>query len=451
MQKLENNKRVFGIVVLFGFETKNFFGSGLYEQLSKEHKMITLRREFPTENFDEYIDTYNLNVTVLEKSMLLKQRLKSERLFLSSRRARNRLKNIENFNYFKSDRSIKFSDYILGNYVVQKLLNIIAMSEIAKNYFNEKLEKIFDDHKMTDLLITGYSSPESIALANTAHRSGRNVWLVINSWKDFYVNEQISFTPTKTFVWSQQMKEQLLRSNSHISASDVMVSGNPSFDRFFEYEPVNTKVYYSEKYHFDPVRPLILYSMISPRAYEHEKEVIELINQRLTTIYPDEKQRPVMLLRRNPIDETVADEKFFSGNNIRYADNYFEGSYANAVFVQLNEGEIEWMDLLYHADINLNVASTVTLEALMMRTPVINIAFDAKGNKDEALIRYSEAPFYVPLHNRKDVIIASTIDVCMEAIDVFLKENVVIEDFVDILDRFDGKATERIFEEINNG
>ena len=450
MQNLENKKRVFGIVVLFGFETKNFFGSGLYEKLSKEYKIVVLRRNFPTKNFAEYIEKYNLDVVELDQK-LVKKRLRSEDLFLASRRARQRIKNIENFNYFKTDRERRVSDYILGSRLVYKILSMRARAEISQYYHDSDLEKIYESQGITDLIIAGYSSPESIALANTARQNGRNVWLVINSWKDFYVNDQIPFTPTKIFVWSQQMRDQVLDSNTHMSTSDVVVSGNPSFDRFFEYKPVHTKTYYGEKYHFDPGRPLILYSMISPKAYEHEKEIIELINQQLLSLYPNEKQFPVIVLRRNPIDETPMDETYFSANNVRYADNYFEGNYENAVFVQLDEGETEWMDLLYHADINLNVASTVTLEALMMKTPVINVEFDSKGHRDVLLSRYADAPFYKALHNRRDVVIAHTLTICMDTIDRFLTQDVFIEDVTLILERFDGQATQHILEEINHG
>ena len=451
MQNSEDKQRTFAFAVLFGFETKNFFGSGLYDALSRQYKSFILRRDFPTQNFDVYVKTYDLYCIIFKKDNTLKKRLKSEAYNLASRRAYKRINHITNFNYFKKDREIKFTDYLLGNKLVYLFLNSLALKNKKKNYFNDELKNIYDQQEMTDLIIAGYSSPEAIALANTAQGSGRNVYLVINSWKDFYVNDFIPFTPTRVFVWSQSMKEQLLSSNSHINPSNVITSGNPSFDRFFAYQPVNPKEYYAQKYRFDVERPVILYSMISPKAYDKEKEMIELINQHLMKKYPHEKLRPVIILRRNPIDETEADESFFSGNNVRYADNYFEGSYENAVFVQLPEGETEWMDLLYHADININVASTVTLEALMMKTPVINVEFDYTGQKNEELCRYAAAPFYKPLCDRNDVVIASSMKTCINAIETFLAEKIIINNLTPILDHFDGNATKRIASEIQNG
>lgn len=448
MQKSENKKRVFGIVVLVGFETKNFFGSGLYEELSKKGEVVILRRDFETKHFDEYIKKYDLNVIVLDKKDLTKKRIKSEEILLASRRAKKRINNIQNFNYFKFDRSKKISDYVIGNRFISRVISYFTMKKITKYYNSKYLESIYDKYQVSDLIIAGYSSSASITLSNTAYKSGRKIWLIINSWKDFYVNDLIPFTPSQTFVWNDNMKEQILSSNTHIDSSDITVSGNPSFDRFFNYQVVHDKEYYAKKYNFDVERPLILYTMLSPKAYAYEKESIELINKKLIEQYPNKKECPVILLRRNPIDETEINESYFSGNNVRYADNYFEASYENAVFVQLNEGEDEWMDLLYHADININVASTVTLESLMMKTPVINIEFGKNGNKDSQLSRYSEAPFYKPLHDRHDVIIASTLDKCLEAIKIFLKKDILVDDFSKILAYLDGESTSRILERI---
>ena len=451
MPKLEDKQRVFAFVVLYGFETKNYFGSGLFEEISKSFKTIVLRRDFSTENFNEYISDYQLNVEVIPQVILQRERQQFENLLLASRRANKRLNNIGNFNYFKTDRTLKWTDYILGNVRIGKILTWMAKKQVASNYFSKDLEEIYDKYGVTDVVIAGYSSVESIVLAQTAKKANCNVWLTINSWKDFYVNDLVSFEPTKVFVWSQNMGKQLIASNSHMNERNVSISGNPSFDRFYKYIPTHTKGYYAKKYSFDSNCPMILYSMISPKAYDVEKESIELINQKLIKQYTEEDKRPIIILRRNPIDETVVDEKYFSDDNVRYADNYFEGSYENAIFVQLNEGETEWMDLLYYANININVASTVTLEALMLSTLVINIEFDGTGQKNEQLSRYADAPFYAPLHGRMDVSIVPTIDECMEAIDTYLYGEISVESLYPIVAQSDGKSSQRITEEIANG
>lgn len=444
MQGREGDRRVFALAVLCGFETKSFFGSSILELLGREHGLVVLKREFPSRHILSYVERAGLEAFGLEPSAMRGGRPRAEELFLASRRARQRLSSSGNFNYFQSDRELRWSDHILASRVVSFALRLVARASMARRYWDLDLDRAMSELGMTDLVLTGYAPEHSIALATTALRGRRRVWLLINSWKDLYVNSVISFTPTGTFVWSEAMKAQLLEANPHISREAVHVVGNPAFDRFFSYRPVHSLEHYGQKYAFDVSRPLILYSMISPRAYAGERGVIELINQRLAEAYADEAERPLIVLRRNPIDDEPSDTSLFSGDGVRYAEDYFEGSYEHGVYVQAPEGEVEWMDLLFYARVNLNVASTVTLESLLLGTPVINIEFDQEGRRDEGLARYGDAPFYRTLHGRKDVVVAATIERCVEALQGFLVHGLPESDLSAIVGPSGGDAAQRM-------
>lgn len=444
----ENNQRVFGIVIQYGFETKNFFESALYDEIAQRYRVVVLRRNFPTSHFAEFVDRYGLTVLTFGGLQAMRVRLRVENLFLGSRRSRQRLKQVENFNYFRSDRATKWLDYLLGNSVVYFFLRELVTRSLDRHYVDAELSSLFDDQKLTDILMPGYASEDSICLARTALHGGKKVWLVVNSWKDFYVNDYIPFTPTATFVWSEAMKKQVAKLNPHLLVDELIVSGNPAFDRFVRYSPQRSIEYYASKYDFDVHRPVILYSMMSPKAYAKEIGIIELINQRLNEVFVDEFVRPVIILRRNPIDATPADINRFSGNNVRYADSFFEDQIDPPVFVQTHEGETEWKDLISHAVLNINVASTVTLEALLLDTPVINIEFDESGQRDATLRRYAEAPFYTPLRGREDVVIAQDIEQCMTAIKAFMTNKSAIEDLSEILTISDAGAVKTIIDTI---
>jgi len=444
MQKLDN-KRVFCLVVLFGFETKNYFESGLFNKLKKEYKVIVLKRNFQSKNFDEFIKKYNLEVIEFDEAQF-KNPTKIQELYIASRKAQQRISGVKNFNYFKADRDIKFSDYILGNCFTNSLLKEFSEYSLDNNAVDKVIEKVYKEYQVTDLLMAGYSSKSAASLARTAQKYGLNIWLTINSWKDFFVNSYIPFTPTKIFSWNKEMKKQILSLNSHINPDSVEVVGNLSFDRFYNYQPVNSIDYYSIKYHFNKKRPIILYTMISPRAYPYEKDIIELINKKLINKFKDEEYRPLIVLRSNPIDETELIDSYYTGNNVVYADNYFDASYKDAVFCQLPEGEIEWLDLLYYSKLNINIASTVTLEALLMHKPVINIEFSSSGKKDEELSRYSNAPFYKPLLNREDVSIVDNIDDCINQIIDYKDRNIKIEDLSSILVDLEKNTADKVID-----
>jgi len=448
MQNLEN-KRVFCLVVLFGFETKNYFESGLFKKLVEKYKVVVLKRNFKSKNFDAFIEKYDLDVVEFDEAQF-NNPTKVQELYTASRKARQRINGGENFNYFKADRDTKFSDYILGNFFTNSLLKQFSEYSLDKNAVDKYIEKVYKEYKVTDLLMAGYSSKSALSLARTAQKNGLNIWLTINSWKDFFVNSYIPFNPTKIFSWNEGMKKQIVSLNSHIEQNSIEVVGNLSFDRFYNYTPVNSIDYYSTKYGFNKNRPIILYTMISPRAYPHEKDIIELINKRLIEKFEDEEQRPIIVLRSNPIDETELVNSYYTGNNVVYADNYFDASYKNAVFCQLGEGENEWLDLLHYCKLNINVASTVTLEALLMNKPVINIEFSPSGKKDQELSRYSSAPFYKPLLNRKDVSIIDNIDDCINQIIEYKDGNTKVEDLSSILVNLEQNTTDAILGTISS-
>ena len=89
-------------------------------------------------------------------------------------------------NYFKEDRKVKISDYVLGNKLINKLLGLYVRKKLSTYYIDTELKKIYEEKGITDLIIAGYPSSESITLATTASSIDSNVWLVINSWKDFH-------------------------------------------------------------------------------------------------------------------------------------------------------------------------------------------------------------------------------------------------------------------------
>jgi CDP-glycerol glycerophosphotransferase (TagB/SpsB family) len=69
-----------------------------------------------------------------------------------------------------------------------------------------------------------------------------------------------------------------------------------------------------------------------------------------------------------------------------------------------DEGQTEWLDLIYYSVANISVASTVTIEYLVMNKPVINILYTNDDNRHPEFVRLFNSPFYGTLHNRKDVI-----------------------------------------------
>jgi len=447
MQKLGDKRRTFAFIFQCSIEYRSLLLSGLYEKLIKHHNIILLSKECSSKNLDEYSKYYKLNTHKLDKEYFIHPMLKIENLALASRKARHRIKKIGNFGYFTNDRKLKWTDYIIGNSLIFRILNAIAVKKIYKHYLRKDIQSIYQNLNITDVILCGYSNAGNKLFAINALESNINVWITLNNWKDLYVNNFIPFIPNKIFAWNNTMIKEYLERNPHLTQKHFSATGNPAFDRFYKYNPKFSRNYYENKYGIQPKQPMILYTLLAPDVYPFEIDIIRLLSKTIKKNYSEEKTTPLLLLRKNPMDEVTSDKEKIE-ENIIFAEHYFEGSKEKAIFIQSIEGESEWLDLIYHANIVVNVASTVTLEALMLKTPVINIEFNGNGNNELVLKKFTEAPFYAPLLNRPDVKVCKNIREFEIVFNTFLKNQNICIGTPDLVGDFDGKASERLLEKI---
>ncbi|MDB4790218.1 hypothetical protein OAG64_01075 [Akkermansiaceae bacterium] len=439
--------RVFAFYLSSGFEYRLFLHSGLYRMLEESGRCFVVRRPFHSKVARDLEEDYIIqelddfeNHTDANRSWWFDK-------YASSRRARNRLVGKGNFNYFTEDRSSGWGDLLRGNLYLNWLLRKMALRSLEKNFRNRQVESLFLDEGVTDLMVSNYQNVNALGVIHSALARGVRVWLCVNSWKDFFVNSFVGFRPSGIFVWSEKMKEQLLDSNPHLADVPILVVGSPAFDRHFKHTSRFDLKHFARKYQFDPRRPILLYSLLSPRAYPDEAKIISLIDKAVSEHWMTPHLRPIILLRRNPIDETIWRGSDNLEGNVRICEDYWDASFTRELFVQSEDGELEWLDLLAHATINLNVASTVTLESLAMGVPVINVEFGPDGLADQRLIRYSGAPFYLPLLGRNDVSIVRSIQQWVASVKRLLAKREIL-DFAEILAPYDGGATERVAREL---
>jgi hypothetical protein len=440
------SKRKFAILINYGIEYRMFMLSGLCERLKQYGDVIFIKRDIDSKGFEYYTKLCDKPVVTIDKDIFAKPYSKIDKIFHGIRKARMRLLNIALFHNYSSVRTDKtFKDYILGNKFVYSIVREMTLFNIKRYYNNVKLQQKLIDLEITDILISGYASVGSIIFASNSQKINLSIYLFINSWKDFYINDFLPFKPTKMFVWSEIMKKNYLITNKHLNDSIVKSTGNPVFDRFYNYQHKQELEYYANKYNFDSKSNIFLYAMMDPMRYSGEEKIIELITNR----FSQEMDDPfIILVKKNPFDTSINVDKYFADNKyVRVLNNYSEHNKDEDFFIQFPEGEQEWGDLLFYCRFTIGAASTVALESLMMKTPVVTIAFGQNGIKDELLIKLAEAPFYKDLINRKMVEVCDDINQCSH---IFSKSNIKSQ-IPNILGYFDGKNLDRIMGEITNG
>lgn len=197
----------------------------------------------------------------------------------------------------------------------------------------------------------------------------------IFSWDNITTRGHIPSPFDYFLVWSEHMKTELLRYYPKVNPEDVYIVGTPQFEPYADESLYVSKAAFFNQIGADPNRPLICYSGgiegTCPEDQDHVSILMELIHSGQI------KHSPQVLLRPAPTDNLSR----FDEVRRKYPDMI----YAVPEWVRGNHGfntiptsaDIQFLvNLVRHADLNVNIASTMTLDFAIHDKPVVNIAFD---------------------------------------------------------------------------
>jgi hypothetical protein len=239
-----------------------------------------------------------------------------------------------------------------------------------------------------DVLFCSHQRPPIVIPAVVAaRRLGIPAGTFIFSWDNLSGKGRIAAPFDHFLVWSANMRDELQRFYPDVPAERIHVVGTPQFDCYADRSLYWTREELFAKVGADPSRPLICYSGgdsgNSPEDPEHVRILLEHI--RANRVRRDAQ----VLLRPAPVDngrryDTVRrdfPELLYAQPEWVFADNNWDQIYpmpADAQFLT---------NLTRHADVNVNLGSTMTLDFAIHDRPVVNVAFDVA----------SPPPFGLPL------------------------------------------------------
>ncbi|MBU1036491.1 hypothetical protein KKF32_00465 [Patescibacteria group bacterium] len=174
-------------------------------------------------------------------------------------------------------------------------------------------------------------------------------------------------------VWNNLMREEALNIHRY-QPENIFVSGSARFDHYFKEDPKEvTREEFLKSKGLDPANKTILFSTCSPGVFAENKEVIQnILNWRLENKLVNYSN---LYIRLHPKD--LQDYQKFKGMKNVFIEKGFtsyqrEGT--DKKLLEMSEGDL--MNLKYtfkYCDLNINCASTISLEACAFDLPVINI------------------------------------------------------------------------------
>ena len=213
---------------------------------------------------------------------------------------------------------------------------------------------------------------EEVLVRNAQAAGIPSVYMVL-SWDHLSSKVLLHETFTRVLVWNTHTRDELLATYPAYRPEQIRVVGIPQYDAFAD-APTMAYAEWCAQYGLDPARRTILFSTMPQMRHDQQHVIIERLLQAIQSgEVPTDFQ---VLIKCHPFDA-------FPGYDALL------GRYPVAIRrTQLAPGQPieEWMpspreveesrDCLFFCSINVNIFSTVTIEAAWLDKPIIHIAYD---------------------------------------------------------------------------
>ncbi|NUO62693.1 MAG: hypothetical protein HOQ12_12200 [Gemmatimonadaceae bacterium] len=236
------------------------------------------------------------------------------------------------------------------------------------------------------LLCTGPFQFEQPAIVASAQRLGVPTLTLIPSWDNVSTKNRMLFQYDGYLVWSERTRQELHERYPHTRTRPVYVVGAPQFDVFFQWRYHVSREAFCAANGLRPDRPFIVYAVGSPNFLKGEPDGAEYLARRVAAGDLGDVQ---LLVRPHPIHDNAEMASRFAGlgDRVRLQATSRPGTPLTAR--SQDEGAIvDWVNTFRHADVVVNLSSTVTIDAAIFDRPIVNLDYDpAPGGADTPLIR----------------------------------------------------------------
>jgi hypothetical protein len=390
-----------------GEAIRNFVFTGALDQVSRQAE-LTLLSVFPNSDFEEMLRSRFENVAELvdirERWIVNIQReildlAHGRRLWSEAARERWRLRDVEaNTPGLRLKRwAKKLACYPFAN---SKGLEVLSRMERASSrWFRTQNEYVSLFQRINPSLVFNCSHVHSrvaIQSVQAANWLGIPTAAFIFSWDNLTSQGRIMPPCDYYLVWNEAIRHQLLEIYGSIRPEQVFVTGTPQFDFHFRPEFFWTREEFCSRVGADPARPLALYSTGMANHVLGEPDVVESIADMLKGM--TDLGSPQLIVRIYPKDLTGRFEEL----KARRPDILFPRvPWETAWLTPKIEDSYLLTNMLRHADVGINIASTISLELCMFDKPVINVGYRPPGevfNPDDFdYRRYYEFDHYRPV------------------------------------------------------
>ncbi|MBP6214333.1 MAG: CDP-glycerol glycerophosphotransferase family protein [Pyrinomonadaceae bacterium] len=330
------------------------------------------------------------------------------------------MKHRRNIQHTLAIRALKLPARVLAAFRAEITLeNLIERSLLAYPRSEEATKRL--QTKRPDVLLsTGPFQFEQPAVVSAAKSLDIPVIAYIPSWDNITTKNRMVFKYDAYIVWNEQSKRELHEYYPHTKNVPVYVVGAPQFDVLKQERFFQTKEEFCKEQGLDPGIPIIVYAIGSPN-FLNEHPGAEYLAKRIVEGALGKVQ---MLVRPHPIHDNAEMQTLFSPYEplVKLQVSKNAGKELNKR--SQDEGQvIEWINTYRHADVVVNLSSTVVIDAAIFDTPVVNLDFDPQPSQsDQQLIKEINHtwPHFKPVAESGGVWLVNDFEELISAVETYL-------------------------------
>jgi hypothetical protein len=203
----------------------------------------------------------------------------------------------------------------------------------------------------------------------------------ITSWDNLSSKPRLPIRFVRTLVWGEHMRGELLRLYPDIAPESVAVTGVPQFDLYARAEHRPERAEFLHEIGAAQDVPVVLYSGVPATLMESEPRVV---GRFADALHGEMGDGITLLYRPHPKAAPSWYQEALRGRpQIRCTPTNEEGAGNPALWSPSDAHVRALTGSLAHAAVNVNFASTMTLDAAVHDLPVANVAFDDVGPHSE--------------------------------------------------------------------
>lgn len=235
------------------------------------------------------------------------------------------------------------------------------------------------------LLTTGPFQFEQPAIVAAARQLNIPTLALIPSWDNVSTKNRLVFKYDGYLVWSEWTRRELHEFYPQSRQVPIYVVGAPQFDVFFQERFRQSREVFCRSQGLKADRPIIVHAIGSPNFLHEHHAALEMARR----VAAGELGDVQLLVRPHPIHDRAEFGGLFRAFGPNVVVQQTADAHTPLEARAQDQGQIvEWVNTFRHADVVVNLSSTVAVDAAIFDRPVVNLDFDPEpGQPNQALVK----------------------------------------------------------------